>query len=146
MSKTVVKIEKTEADTQVGTKQLTIFLQGHLIELAKGEAERLSTVTGLRVLYTAVLRMALARGMPLVMEDGAATGGSGSRASGDGEDPMEQVTLFLPVDSIDEAKKESRRLSVNGLRVSYLSVVRVAMARGMAIVVKEGKKGSGGKR
>jgi hypothetical protein len=126
----------TEPDTEVGTKQLTILLQADLIDQAKREAKRLS-VNGLRLTPTSVLRMAMTRGMPSVMEDGAAAGGKVVDSRKQAEKRRQQ-TLFLRVDLIDQAKKEARRLSVDGLEVTYMTVLRIALACGMPLVEEEG--------
>ena len=49
-----------------GNTQTTMSVPDALIEEAKKEAERL-TATGMRAQYTDVLRMAMTRGMPLVL-------------------------------------------------------------------------------
>lgn len=70
LSETGETYKATEADTQIGTKQMTLFLSVVLIEEAKEEARRLS-VDGLRVKYTDVIRVALEKGMKEVKRGGA---------------------------------------------------------------------------
>jgi hypothetical protein len=127
----------TEPDTSLGTKQITVPFQADLLEEAGKAAVRMSK-GGMRVAPTDILRAAVFRGLPLIEDDGLA-----SMRSTNGEAlRLKQQTLYLNVDHIDSAKRLAERLSVSGLKVTHMAVLRMAVAMGLPLVEKDGALGS----
>jgi hypothetical protein len=62
---------------------------------------------------------------------------------------MEQLTLRVPTEIIERAKKGAQALSggdnsiARGLPITYTALIRLAIAKGLPLVMQEGKRKTG---